>query len=261
MGTISSNLSLIEIENLSLSIFDSNTKETKELLDDFSLKIAPNMRVGITGPSGCGKTTLLRSIIKNKPPEVSKYGKFKRRDDLKIGYMPQSEGLLPWYSLRKNLCHFCSHEEVRAGFDGRATQVINALDLNDCIDNFPCELSGGERQRGLLACAILIRPTIFLADESLTEVDLEKKLRMLSFWSEEIERENASLLLISHDVETLIYMCDKIMVLRGTPAHVENIFTLSGHHPRVWDQLFSNEPEEVREKLHTLLISDRKTSL
>jgi len=89
---------LVSINGLNLKVAD------KELLEGFTLNIAPGEKVGLTGVSGVGKTTLLRSIATNRLPKGSAAQHFKLCGQVigKIAYVPQRGGLLEWYSVRKN---------------------------------------------------------------------------------------------------------------------------------------------------------------
>ena len=80
---------------------------------------------------------------------------------------------------------------------------------------------------------------MFFADEPLTELDIVNKWELLSFWSEKIEQSNATLFLISHDIDTLLYLCDRIIVLSDKPAQILNEFSVSVPHVRNIDFLVS----------------------
>jgi ABC-type nitrate/sulfonate/bicarbonate transport system ATPase subunit len=210
---------LIDIIKLDLSI------ENQSLLKGFDFSISKGKRIGITGPSGCGKTTLLRSIISGKFPDNSEYDKFEIQNINRIGYLPQSDGLLPWFTVRKNL-NIYSYES------SNANEIIKNLEIENCVDNFPNEISGGENQRALLCCSILSKPDLFIADEPLTEVDLEKKWKILEYWSKTISDSKASLILISHDVDTLTYLCDEIILLSEKPSRIIKTISNNTKYPR-----------------------------
>ncbi|GHT39954.1 ABC transporter ATP-binding protein [Bacteroidia bacterium] len=219
---------VIEIEKLFLKM------KGNDLLSDFSIKISNGERIGITGPSGCGKSTLLKSIIKGSFPKDSTTNKFLKNKDLIYSYIPQTNGLLPWYSLQKNLEIFKKNESLYE-------ETINRLKLTNCLNNFPHQLSGGEYQRSILATAIIYHPNVFFADEPLTELDIVNKWDLLSFWSEKIEQSKSALIMISHDIDTLIYMCDKIVILSDKPATILNQFSINIPHTRSRDFLVSDD--------------------
>jgi ABC-type nitrate/sulfonate/bicarbonate transport system ATPase subunit len=210
---------LIDIEHLNLKI-----KEI-DLLPDFSIKILKGERIGITGPSGCGKSTLLKSIVKGILPKNSNANKFFKNKNAQYSYVPQTNGLLPWYSLKRNLAIFKKDESLY-------TETINKFKLNNCINNFPHQLSGGEYQRSILTSAIIHKPDVFLVDEPLTELDIVNKWKLLSFWSEQIKQSYATLILISHDIDTLLYLCNRIIVLSDKPSQILDEFSINIPHVR-----------------------------
>lgn len=219
---------IIEIENLALNI------EGHVLFSKFDLSLKLGERVGITGPSGCGKTTLIKSIIKNEFPEGSSKNKFTKNKNLIYSYAPQTNGLLPWFSLRKNLHVFKICKDLYEA-------TIDSFKIQKSLDNFPHQLSGGEYQRAVLASSIIYQPDFFIADEPLTELDITSKWGLLSYWSDKIKSSNSTLLLVSHDIETLIYMCDRIIVLSDKPSTIKREFYVSEKHPRQLDFLVSEE--------------------
>jgi ABC-type nitrate/sulfonate/bicarbonate transport system ATPase subunit len=227
---------LIEIEDLNLCI------DRVPLTTDLSLTLAEGDRLGITGPSGCGKSTLLKAIVSRNVPRGSTFGKFDVAKGL-LSYVPQSNGLLPWFSLKRNLAIY-SHELLT---DSEAT--IQVFQLTNNLSSFPHQLSGGEYQRAVLAAAIINRPPIFLADEPLTELDISTKWNLLHYWSDKILTFDSSLLLVSHDLETLLYLCDKVIVLSDKPSEIKRMISVRTVHPRPLNFLLSEAFVEAKSEL------------
>jgi len=205
---------LIHIESLNLKINEL------ELCNNLSFILKENIRIGITGPSGCGKTTFIKSIVKDDVPNSSTYKIFETNTHLPYSYVPQSSGLLPWFSLKKNV-------EIYGKVKSLTEDVIALFGLNNRLDVFPNQLSGGEYQRAILALAIINRPKIFVADEPLTQLDFSNKWKLLEYWSSKIKEFGASLILVSHDLQTLIYLCDKILILTDKPFVISSEVLIS----------------------------------
>lgn len=186
------------------------------LLSSFDITLPVNYRIGITGASGCGKTTLLKSILNRSFDYGSEHKEFQLTDK-HIGYIPQSSGLLPWFSLEKNFSLVFKKAVKPSYYDS----MLSAFDLQSCLKKYPTDLSGGEYQRSLLALSIALNPPLYLADEPLTEVDLKRKWIILDYWSSILNENKASLLLVSHDINTLSYLCDQVIILKGSPAQCE----------------------------------------
>lgn len=227
---------LIQIEGLKLQI------NHVKLTESISLSLNKDFRLGITGPSGCGKSTLIKSLIKNKFPENSSVSKFQFNQKVRSAYVPQKNGLLSWFSLRKHFEVFSKNNELNQ-------LVASEFNLDKSLDNFPHQLSGGEYQRATLANAIMSEPELYLADEPLTELDIVSKLKLLTYWSEVISNTSASLLLISHDIETLAYLCDRVIVLTDKPSVIKKDFTLNAPHPRTKEFLVSQEFNDAKKEL------------
>jgi len=243
---------LIDIADLELRIQD------KLLLSTFSLQQFEGKRVGISGPSGCGKTTLLRSLINGFPPKRSTLKKFKIYSKY-IAYVPQEAGLIPWFSLRKNLDFFLKKSFTKEYSKNNTVQrIANEYGLESCINNFPNMLSGGEYQRAVLACATIAKPKLFIVDEPLTEVDNLTKWTSLESFSAEIEQTGSSLLIVSHDVDILSYLCDEVILLGDKPAKIVLHHHLPGKHPKKRDDLAIGSLYEAREKLFESLIKNKR---
>lgn len=239
------NENLIQIANLYLKLGEL------ELIKNFSLSVSEGKRVGITGPSGCGKTTLLRSIIDASPPTGSSFECFAVNlgSSERIGYVPQSGGLLPWFSLARNLRYFAAHRNGSEEVRHYVAEVAASVGLSSRLSHFPDQLSGGETQRALLACGMATEPRLFLADEPLTEVDLEKKWLLIERWSMQMAKLGSALFLVSHDIDVLLYLCDEVVVLEGSPARPIHHFNLGLPHPRDRRALTGDEANRVRKTL------------
>jgi NitT/TauT family transport system ATP-binding protein len=228
---------IIEIKDLDLYI--SQVKLTLGL----SLTLVKGNRIGITGPSGCGKSTLLKTIINRNFSQGTTFTKFDVDGSL-LSYMPQSNGLLPWFSVRENFAIYSKENHVS---DDEPT--VKAFNLAPTLSSFPHQLSGGEYQRAILASAIINQPNVFIADEPLTELDISKKWDLLSYWSNKIQDSNSSLLLASHDLETLLYLCDTVIVLSDKPSEIKKTITVKTPHPRPLRFLLSENFLEAKAEL------------
>lgn len=130
--------------------------------------------------------------------------------------------LLPYYSVSQNV--EIALNAVHLSNDEVATRVRRSLDvvgLHDFADAYPWQLSGGMKQRILLARVIAAEPPCVCLDEPFASVDaltrygLEDELRRLA------KSENAAVLYVSHDVDSAVYLADRILVLSGRPAIVK----------------------------------------
>ena len=198
------------------------------------LTVNPAEFVGLLGPSGCGKTTTLRMIAGFERPdsgEVVIKGRSvtelppHRRD---LGIVFQNYALFPHMTVFQNVAYGLRVRGVAK--DQIAREVADALKLvhmEDLRDRYPSQLSGGQRQRVALARAVVIRPTILLFDEPLTNLDAKLRAEMRSELRRLQRRLGIATIFVTHDQEEALSMADRIVVMSngsveqiGTPEEI-----------------------------------------
>jgi NitT/TauT family transport system ATP-binding protein len=197
------------------------------VLDDVNLTMRPNEIVGLLGRSGSGKSTLLRSIaglitptagtveISDMPGDDTAHG---------VSMVFQSFALFPWLTVQKNVELGLEAQGVPA--EVRRKRTLAAIDLIglDGFENaYPKELSGGMRQRVGLARALVVQPSILLMDEPFSALDVltAETLRtdLLDLWSEG-RMPIRAILIVTHNIEEAVLMCDRILVFSSNPGRV-----------------------------------------
>lgn len=196
------------------------------VLDDVDLTLFDNEIVGLLGRSGSGKSTLLRSIaglIQPTRGEIS----FPRGGDgvpSTVSMVFQSFALFPWLTVQQNV--EVGLEAKRVPPDESRRRALAAIDLIglDGFENaYPKELSGGMRQRVGLARALVVDPTILLMDEPFSALDVltAETLRtdLLDLWCEG-RMPIKAILMVTHNIEEAVLMCDRILVFSSNPGRV-----------------------------------------
>jgi NitT/TauT family transport system ATP-binding protein len=197
------------------------------VLEDVDLTLRAGEIVGLLGRSGSGKSTLLRSIaglitptagqvtVRDVPGDDSAQG---------VAMVFQSFALFPWLTVQKNVELGLEAQGVPA--DVRRKRSLAAIDLIglDGFENaYPKELSGGMRQRVGLARALVVQPSILLMDEPFSALDVltAETLRtdLLDLWTEG-RMPIRSILLVTHNIEEAVLMCDRILVFSSNPGRV-----------------------------------------
>ena len=201
-----------------------------EAVREVNLTVAEGEIVGIIGPSGCGKSTVL-SIIAGleKATGGSVVAGGSRVDGVRgdIGYMMQSDNLLEWRTIRKNVLlgleiqKICTPENIEY-----ADRLINEYGLGEFRDKYPTQLSGGMRQRVALIRTLAVKPKILLLDEAFSALDYQTRLRVSSDVWEILKRERMTTLMVTHDIPEAISLSDRVAVLTKRPASVKNIHTI-----------------------------------
>lgn len=242
-------MNLINIQNLT-KIYHTPTKEIKAL-DNISLNIDDDKITSIIGPSGCGKSTLLNLITKNELPSS---GYLHNNKQLIIGYMMQTDALLPWLTVMENAClGLTLQKKLTKENKEYVTELLKKYDLIEFINEYPNNLSGGMRQRVALIRTLAIKPNILLLDEPFSKLDIETRKNITDDVYNIIKELNICTILISHDIEEAISLSDKIIILSKRPGKVKAIYDLNLNNelipskrrkdeffPRLYDAIRSN---------------------
>lgn len=194
----------------------------REVLAPFSFELAPGETVAVLGASGCGKSTLLRMIAGLLPEQPSPYAGM-------VAWMAQQDLLLPWLSLQDNIL-LGARLRGEVPDIAQAQALLNRLGLSDRADALPAALSGGMRQRAALARTLLEDRPLVLMDEPFSALDAITRAAMQDLASEMLA--HRSVLLVTHDPAEACRLADRIFILTGRPAQLEQVATLPPGAPR-----------------------------
>ncbi|GGW35583.1 ABC transporter ATP-binding protein [Streptomyces xantholiticus] len=190
-------------------------------VDRFSLGVAPGEFLVLLGPSGCGKSTVLRMIAGLEDiteGELLLDGEYAndlppRERDMAMVF--QNFALYPTMTNRENIGFPLKLENPRADRNPRVEATARMLGIEDLLDRFPAQLSGGERQRVAMGRAISRRPSVFLMDEPLSNLDAKLRNHLRA----EIARLTAELgvttIYVTHDQAEAMSLGDRVAVMRG----------------------------------------------
>jgi len=237
-GQLAAGSTVVTVDHVSLDYYKE--KEPLPVLSDVSLTACKDELVAVTGPSGCGKSTLLRIIgglIKPTSGEVKVLDSVVTapRDDISMVF--QNFVLLPWRTALENvLFGLDSRKDLSdAQKKAKAESALEIAGLSGFESVYPGELSGGMKQRVGVARALATDPEVMLLDEPFSSLD--------DLTAERLRKETYTLLispqtsvqtviLVSHNVEEIIELADKAIVLSARPAHVVGELRIDLPRPR-----------------------------
>ena len=226
---------ILEIKNVNRVYTDEDEETQVHALEDINLTVNKGEFVSIIGASGCGKTTLLRLIAGLDQPQSGELllnGEPIREPDPKRGYVFQQGSLFSWLTVEQNIASGLKARHVYRQQKKRIPHYIDLIGLNGFEKSFPHQISGGMAQRVAIARALINDPELLLLDEpmgaldSFTRADLQDKLL-------ELRQENdATMLLVTHDVDEAIYLSDRIVIMTPRPGRISEIIDVDMKHPR-----------------------------
>ncbi len=224
--TLKKNRPLVEVRGV-CQTYDKGSAGKLIVLDQVGLTLTSGEIVGLLGRSGSGKSTLLRSIaglIQPSQGEITFEGAKVTGTPDGIAMVFQSFALFPWLTVLQNVELGLEAQGVSpAERRQRALSAIDLIGLDGFESAYPKELSGGMRQRVGLARALVVHPKVLLMDEPFSALDVltAETLRtdLLDLWSEgrmPIE----SILMVTHNIEEAVLMCDRVMIFSSNPGRV-----------------------------------------
>lgn len=267
---------LLEVENLSVDIMSRRGKV--RALSDVNLSVEKGEIVGIVGESGCGKSTLCFSIARSLPENAQARGAIRLNgDDL----MQKSErdmrkvrgreltmvlqnpmmSLDPVFTVGDQLIELLEHvtETPRSDRESKAVELLRRVQIpapDRRIRNYPHQMSGGMRQRVVTAMATAATPSLLLADEPTTALDVTVQDQILALFREIRDLTGCAIVLVTHDLGVVRRLCDRVVVMYAgqvvEQASVEELFE-SPKHPYT-QALIATLPRlnETRDRLPTI---------
>ncbi len=206
-------------------------------VDGVSFALHPGERLGLIGESGSGKSTIALAVMRLiKPPGEIVRGRIllegvdllglseeemRRRRLARIALVTQGamNSLNPVIRIRDQIIDGMQAHGIRLsrrGFDGRLTELLQAVDLRpDVADLFPHQLSGGMKQRVCIAAAISLRPAVIIADEPTSALDVVVQRRVMQTLRRVQDELRAAVILIGHDMGLMAQFAERVAVMRA----------------------------------------------
>jgi ABC-type antimicrobial peptide transport system, ATPase component len=216
---------LLRAQQLSKTYVSASRRIT--VLDHLDLEVPYRAMIAIMGASGVGKSTLLHLLGGLDRPEegeilfenqnILRYGpsemaEFRNR---KIGFIFQMHHLLPEFNTLENtMIPFLLRTYDRKAAAARARAILAEVGLSERLDHRPGQLSGGEQQRVAVARALMLEPSLILADEPTGNLDEDTASSIFRLFRELHSRRQVSFLIATHNSD-LAAICDETFLLHA----------------------------------------------
>ncbi|MBQ7764834.1 ABC transporter ATP-binding protein [bacterium] len=222
---------ILEIKNLSIEykIIKDSANTVVKAVKDVSLQLNHGEIYALAGESGCGKSTLAKSIVKLVKPtsgDILFEGKsILLHDKIEKKAYPQNVQLVfqnPYSSLNPKMkigelllepldinTTLSKKEKIKVVLD-----VLNDVGLQEsCLDLYPHQFSGGQRQRIAIARALVLNPKLLIADEPVSALDASIQAQIINLLKELRQKRNLTILFISHDMNVIRYLADRVGIM------------------------------------------------
>ena len=200
----------------------------KMIIADVSLNVKEGEMVALLGVSGIGKSTLFNIVAGLEKPDKGQVylnGECVTGIGGRVGYMQQSDLLLPFKTVIKNVMIPLELKGVKPeeGYN-KSEKILKEFELSEYKDMYPCQLSGGMRQRVALARTFMTDCQGMLLDEPFSALDAITREQMQIWFMETVKKHNTATLLITHDVNEALLLSDRIYVLGGEVGKIKGEF-------------------------------------
>lgn len=206
-------------------------KQNLTAVDAVSFDLYPGETLGLVGESGCGKSTISRALVNLDPPtagDIRYKGRSviglkakalrELRQQIQLVFQDPFAALHPLKSIGKAIAEPLYVHGLVSGKTAQKERVIKLLDqvglAEEYYHRYPHQLSGGQRQRVVIARALATEPQLLLLDESVAALDISVQAQVLNLLNDLKEQRQLSYLFISHDLNVVKYMADRILVMQ-----------------------------------------------
>jgi NitT/TauT family transport system ATP-binding protein len=229
---------LIEVKGLR-HLYHKGSTPDLVVLDGVEMTLREGEIVGLLGRSGSGKSTLLRSIaglIRPTAGSITFGGAPVVGCSEGVAMVFQSFALFPWLTVLENVEIGLEARGVSAAERRKsALAAIDLIGLDGFENAYPKELSGGMRQRVGLARALVVHPKVLLMDEPFSALDVltAETLRtdLIDLWTEG-RMPIKSILMVTHNIEEAVLMCDRVLVFSSNPGRIDADIKIDLARPR-----------------------------
>lgn len=210
---------------LELKSVNAGYSDKKGVLKNVSLSIKHNEFFGLVGESGCGKSTLSRAILGLLPFEgsirvngvsLSAHNRLSLSREVQAVFQDPLAALNPRHTIGFSMEEPLKIHKIGTKEERRilVNNMIEKVGLDkSLLCRYPSELSGGQRQRVCIGSSLMLRPKLVVADEATSALDVSVGSQILNLFQQIHSEMEFSLLFISHNINVVYYLCDRIAVM------------------------------------------------
>jgi ABC-type nitrate/sulfonate/bicarbonate transport system ATPase subunit len=229
--------------------------EPLRALEGVDMEVGVGEFVSIIGPSGCGKSTLfniLAGLDRPSSGEILLNSRPAERLLGEIGFMPQSDLLMPWRSVLNNAAlglemNGVSKKEARL----RVREQLPRFGLGGFENSWPAACSGGMCQRAALLRTFLAGREVMLLDEPFGALDALTRQVMQEWLLDIWQQDRKTIVFITHDVEEALFLADRVYLMSGRPGRIVLEIVVDLARPRALDETIA-DPRFVEMKVKLL---------
>lgn len=222
-------ISIISVEHFSMKFGDTT------VIDDLSFEVQKGETFGLLGSNGSGKTTIIRTLLGIYTPTAGTLlvdGRpFSVSGSTKLGYLPEERGLYKKEKVIDVMVYFGRLKGMTAN-EARtwSLEFLNQVDLSDKATLRIDKLSGGQQQKVQLGITIMNNPELLILDEPTKGFDPVNR-RLLMNIIEEHQKKGATIIYITHQMEEVEQLCDRILLLKnGKAAAYDSVKNVRKHY-------------------------------
>lgn len=242
--------SLLEIKNLSIEY--KSIKEGKvsivNAVNNVSLKINEGEIYALAGESGCGKSTIAKSLVRLISPKqgeiiyngktLSEFSKSELKDypkQVQMVFQNPYSSLNPKIKI-KDILKEPLDINTKSTAEEKNSLIKSTLEdvglQESCLELYPHEFSGGQRQRIAIARALILNPKLLIADEPVSALDASIQAQIINLLKELRQKRNLAILFISHDMNVIRYLADRIGIMNYGSLIEENYTSTLFKYPK-----------------------------
>ena len=236
---------------------------TTRAIGGVNLEVRDREFFGIIGPTGCGKTTLLHIVAGlEKPTQGTVEFVGEKRTKSMVSMVFQESALMPWRNVEENVPLGAEFRKEEPSVYKRVSRFfLEVVKLLDFAGAQTHELSGGMKQKVAIARALANDPEVILMDEPFASLDAQTRLLMreelLRIW----ERDKKTVILVTHNLDEAVMLCDRIAVMSARPGVIKSVVTVDVPRPRTMKSMKDPDFSICMDKIWNLLKHDVEHAL